>query len=153
MPRALLVDDSADIRLLMATMLRAGGFDVDEAADGVDALAALDRPPPPDVVVLDVQMPTLDGWATLAAIRGGGETAGLPVVLCTVRASAADRAKAWELGCDGYVVKPFDIDVVVSEVRAALDRAASDRSAFRRQQLLGLAAEARERGAGWTSPR
>jgi CheY-like chemotaxis protein len=141
MSRALIVDDSADSRLVLATVLQANGFEVREAATGLDALASLGRSPRPDVVVLDVQMPKLDGWAALHAIRGEPATATLPVVLCTVRSSAADQARAWAAGCDGYLVKPFPVEELAPALQAVIDRPSADRARLRGEKLRELEAE------------
>jgi len=132
---ALVVDDAADIRLLIRGLLGGHGFEVREVADGTEALAALADDPLPDVVVLDVQMPELDGWDTLAAIRGEPRTASLPVVLCTVRSQRADLSRGWRLGCDAFVVKPFSADDLVAAVAAACDGDEEQRAARRRSQL------------------
>jgi CheY-like chemotaxis protein len=130
---ALVVDDNADVRLLLATVLGTRGFRVVEAADGGQALGLAEQADPPDVVVLDVQMPDFDGWETLAALRASPRFADVPVVLCTVKSSAADRLRAWKLGCDGYLVKPFDIHDLVRDVEGAIDARRAGREA--RQQL------------------
>jgi CheY-like chemotaxis protein len=143
MPRALIVDDSEDIRLLVGHVLQRGGFEVSEAASGREALQHLTAAGLPDVIVLDVQMPMMDGWATLAAIRLTPDMADLPVVLCTVRSGPADRARAWSLGCDGYVVKPFAVEQLLSEIVAAAARRGPERRAEREQYRQERLADAR----------
>ncbi|HET6793667.1 MAG TPA: response regulator [Acidimicrobiales bacterium] len=130
--RVLLVDDAHDVRLLQRVVLEEAGFEVSEAPSGADALAHLSGCRMPDVVVLDVQMPDLDGWATLEAIRADERTAPVPVILCTVKAGDRDGARAWGSGCDGYLVKPFSIARLVEEVRDVLGRSAEEREALRR---------------------
>lgn len=120
MATILVVDDDPDIRQLVAELLRLSGYESTTAASGTEALARLATAPPPDLVLLDVQMPELDGWDTLRAIRTDARTSSVPVVLCTVKASAADLAFGWSLGCDGYVVKPFAIADLVAELGAVL---------------------------------
>ncbi|HEX2040822.1 MAG TPA: response regulator [Acidimicrobiales bacterium] len=129
---ALVVDDNPDVRLLLATVLGARGFTVVEAAGGAEALAVADRTAVPDVVVLDVQMPEPDGWDTLAALRASPRFADVPVVVCTVKSSVADRVRAWKLGCDGYLVKPFDVDDLVRGVEAAIESRRAGREVRRR---------------------
>jgi two-component system response regulator RpaA len=151
MPTALVVDDSADLRFLFATMLRTIGFATVEAASGEEALATASAMQPlPDVVLLDVQMPVVDGWGTLAGLRDESRTAEVPIVMCTVKASPADRVRAWELGCDAYVVKPFDIHDLLWQIREVVRRSPAERLALREERL----ADAREElgtfeEAGW----
>ena len=111
--RALVVDDAADIRLLAELVLSMAGFTVVGAPSGSEALRLLASGDLPDIVVLDVQMPDLDGWETLTRLRNDPRTATLPVVLCTVKGLPEDTLRGWALGCDGYLGKPFDISGLV----------------------------------------
>ncbi|HVS66988.1 MAG TPA: response regulator [Mycobacteriales bacterium] len=135
MTTVLVVDDAADIRLLQRAILGRSGFSVVEAAGGPDALAALATEPLPDAVVLDVQMPVMDGWETLAAIRADPRLESVPVIMCTVKALPADTERAWRAGCDGYLSKPFAIGRLVEEVQTALARTVQQREAVRRAWL------------------
>jgi CheY-like chemotaxis protein len=105
--RVLVVDDAAAIRELIAVNLELEGYVVDRAGDGEEALAAIARQRP-DVITLDVMMPRLDGFATIERLRADPDTARIPVVLVTGRASAADRARGEQLGVDGFLAKPFE---------------------------------------------
>lgn len=136
MPRALIVDDNADIRLVMRLALEPYGFQVTQAASGTEALEALAADPElPNLVVLDVQMPDLDGWDTLRAIRENPSTADLPVIMCTVKARPQDIAQGWELGCDGYVSKPFGPRELADEARSVMSRSPEERVAIQRAAL------------------
>lgn len=135
--RALVVDDDADIRLLLERILTLHGFDVLSAATGPAAIEML-AGDLPDVVLLDIQMPDVDGWDTLRAIRENVPTADLPVVLCTVKASPSDMMRGWRLGCDGYVTKPFDPPALTAELTAVITRTASERTAVRTASLDAL---------------
>ena len=119
-PLALLVDDQADLRMLISLVLSDDGFEVVEADGGRSALDRLAVEPIPDVVVLDVQMPAFDGWQTLEAIRRDPRTAAVPVILCTVKSGSFDETRGYELGCDGFVTKPFDPAVLKRTVRDAM---------------------------------
>jgi CheY-like chemotaxis protein len=114
--RVLVVDDADAIRELIAVNLMLEGYDVDQAADGEDALAAVARQRP-DVITLDVMMPRLDGFATVERLRRDPATADIPVVLVTGRASAADLARGEELGVDGYLTKPFEPAELVATIQ------------------------------------
>ncbi|RYU10020.1 response regulator transcription factor [Nocardioides iriomotensis] len=105
--RVLVVDDAPAIRELIAVNLELEGYDVDRAGDGEEALAAVARQRP-DVITLDVMMPRLDGFSTIERLRSDPDTADIPVVLVTGRASAADRARGELLGVDGFLAKPFE---------------------------------------------
>ena len=138
--RVLVVDDAPDIRMLADLVLTMAGFSVTPAASGTEALRVLAEGGLPDIVLLDVQMPDLDGWETLTRLRGDPRTAELPVVLCTVKGLPEDTLRGWSLGCDGYLGKPFDISGLVEELRAVLRRDAGWREAFRRNRIAELIA-------------
>jgi DNA-binding response OmpR family regulator len=117
----LVVDDDVDLRYLVGRVLSLAGMDVREADGAIEALKLLWADPDwPDAVVLDVQMPGMDGWEALRAIRANPSLAEVRVVMCTVKGSQVDVDRGWKLGCDGYVTKPFDIDVLVGTVQGVL---------------------------------
>jgi len=138
----LLVDDQDDLRLLLGWVLADAGFLVTDFPGGREALDALRAEPVPDVVVLDVQMPVVDGWETLTAIRAARRTAAVPVILCTVKSGPVDEIRALELGCDGFVTKPFSPEQLRDAVREALARTPEDRASRRRRRLAALRIEA-----------
>lgn len=138
MPLALLVDDAPDIRMLLRAIVERCGYESREASDGAAAVRAVDEAVP-DLVLLDVQMPEMDGWETLAALRADPRTVDVPVILCTVKSHPADVRRGWEAGCDGFVVKPFDIDEMTATVRAVGALSTTQRSEQRRRQLAVLA--------------
>jgi len=137
--RALVVDDAPDIRLLADLVLSMAGFRVTAASSGSEALRALEGPDLPDIVLLDVQMPEVDGWETLSRLRGNPRTADLPVVLCTVKGLPEDTLRGWSLGCDGYLGKPFDIARLVDELQGVLGRDPVERRALRLRRIAELA--------------
>lgn len=132
-----MVDDAADIRLLVRTVLTRVGCQVREAASASAALAVLDSVVP-DVVLLDVQMPDAHGWSVLETIRHDPHLAALPVVLCTVKGQPDDRVRGWQLGCDGYLTKPFAIRDLVDEVMAVAGRSPHERQEIRDRALTEL---------------
>ena len=141
--RALVVDDAPDIRLLTELVLSMAGFTVTAASSGRDALAQLAGGDLPDIVVLDVQMPEVDGWETLSRLRGDPRTADLPVVLCTVKGLPEDMLKGWSLGCDGYLNKPFNMRGMVDELQGVLRRDDAERKTLRRLNIADLAGAVR----------
>jgi two-component system OmpR family response regulator len=136
--KALVVDDAPDIRLLADLVLTMAGFTVTGAASGSEALQKLAGGDLPDIVLLDVQMPDVDGWETLARVRATPRTAHLPVVLCTVKGLPEDTLKGWSLGCDGYLGKPFDIGGLVEELNGVLGRSQQERLAVRAARVADL---------------
>jgi DNA-binding response OmpR family regulator len=133
MIRALVVDDAADLRFLMREVLSRSGVAVEEASSGLDALGRLGSDPP-DVVILDVQMPDMDGWETLSAIRRQ-QGDGMGVILCTVRSHPADAVRAYELGCDAFLAKPFDIRELAAITTSVGSIAPAERLAQRQRAL------------------
>ncbi len=115
----LVVDDDADVRGLVSTLLGQAGHRVVEAADGSAALKAL-YAQRPDLVVLDVSMPGLDGWATLERIR---EVSDVPVVMLSARGAELEKVRALRGGADDYVTKPFGRQELLARVETVLRRA------------------------------
>ena len=105
--RALVVDDSAVIRELIAVNLELEGFEVATAGDGESALR-LARELHPDVITLDVMMPRITGFEAVELLRQDPDTASIPIVMVTGRAQAADLARGEEVGVDAYLTKPFE---------------------------------------------
>ena len=139
MSAVLVVDDDADIRTLLQIALERDGHRVEAASGGTAGLAALrapgrERP----VVILDVQMPDLDGWQVLGEIRGDEHLRDTPVILCTVKASPSDLSRGWEAGCDAYLTKPFDITAMSDEVAALAGLNAEELAIRRRERRLAL---------------
>ncbi|PXA85170.1 hypothetical protein DMC47_38120 [Nostoc sp. 3335mG] len=118
--RILCVDDDPDIRTIAVMALGLDpGMEVRSAASGAEGLAVLDGGGwMPDVVLLDVMMPGMDGPAVLATIRANSETRALPVIFMTARARKADVDAYRDLGAIGVIVKPFDPLALAGEVRA-----------------------------------
>jgi DNA-binding response OmpR family regulator len=117
--RVLVIDDDADIRGLVAKLLERAGLSVQQAEDGRLGLRALHETPP-DLVVLDVSMPDLDGWQTLERIR---DVSDVPVLMLTARGAELERVRGLKAGADDYVVKPFGSQELVARVEALLRRA------------------------------
>jgi DNA-binding response OmpR family regulator len=117
--RILLIEDDPDIAAQAAEALRAAGFSVDVEYDGADGLDAA-RMSPPQLVLLDVMLPGLDGWTVCRALRR--DRAPFPILMLTARDSVEDRVRGLEEGADDYLVKPFDARELVARVRALLRR-------------------------------
>jgi two-component system response regulator ResD len=117
--RILVVDDEPRMRTMLRMYLEREGYHVEEAPDGRAAVAALEQTPC-QLVLLDLMMPVMDGWATCRAIR---EHSDVPVIMLTARGEEYDRVLGLELGADDYVVKPFSPRELIARVRAVLRRA------------------------------
>ena len=120
--RLLVVDDEPNIRELLSASLRYAGFEVATAADGQQALALADSFRP-DLLVLDVMMPGLDGFGVVRRLRQSGRHT--PVLFLTARDAAEDKVSGLTLGGDDYVTKPFSLDEVLARIRAVLRRTAA----------------------------
>ena len=122
-PRVLLVDDYPDAREMYSEYLRLSGFDVVEATNGLEALerAALDAP---DIILMDLSLPVMDGWEATRRLKAGTDTAAIPVVAFTAHVVAGVSERATEAGCDAFVTKPCLPEDLVREIRSVLGRRA-----------------------------
>jgi len=123
-PRVLIIDDDANLTRLLCESLEGAGYRVHTAPNGLDGIKEL-YTARPDLVILDLMMPRMDGWETLKRVR---EMSDVPVIMLTARDSEADRLRGFELGVDDYVTKPFSLAELNARVRAVLARAARARS-------------------------
>ncbi|HZB85689.1 MAG TPA: response regulator [Gaiellaceae bacterium] len=138
MTRVLVIDDEAPIRLLCRVNLEAEGMVVLEAPDGPSGLEVA-RYEAPDVILLDVMMPGLDGWRVAEQLLEDPATAGVPVVFLTARADLRDRARGMDLGGLDYITKPFnpvELAPLVASVVAAVER--GERDQLRTEKIAEL---------------
>ena len=138
MPRVLVIDDEAPIRLLCRVNLEAAGMEVLEAQDGPSGLEEARREHP-DVVLLDVMMPGMDGWEVFSALLEDESTSSIPIVFLTARAELRDQARGLELGGVDYVTKPFnplDLAPLVDNLLARVER--GEEQELRRERLAEL---------------
>jgi phosphate regulon transcriptional regulator PhoB len=122
MADVLVVEDEPDIRHLIAHHLAREGYRCREAATGADGLRAA-RAAVPDLIVLDLMLPEMDGLEVCRRLRADPATAGVPIIMLTARGDEVDRVVGLELGADDYVTKPFSPKELVARVRAVLRRA------------------------------
>ena len=137
-PRVLVIDDEPPIRLLCRVNLEAEGMEVLEAADGPSGLDQARREHP-DVVLLDVMMPGLDGWRVAENLLDDDRTKSIPIVFLTARAEFRDRARGLDIGGIDYVTKPFnplDLAPLVRELLDRIDR--GERDELRGEKLAEL---------------
>src|ERR1039457_2709139 len=119
-PRVLVVDDEPNIRELVQVALKFHGCSVTTAVDGNDALRQAEASPP-DLIVLDVMLPDMDGFEVCRRLRAGGNE--VPVIFLTARDTSSDTVTGLAIGGDDYVTKPFSVEALVARVRAVLRRA------------------------------
>ena len=127
-PRLLIVEDDEDIAHLLAHSVRRAGFEAAVMLSGAGVLARV-REHPPDLLLLDVMLPGLDGRDICRTLRADSRTQAIPVIMITARAEEAERVAGLELGADDYITKPFSPREVVARVRAVLRRAAAPAAA------------------------
>ena len=138
MTRVLVIDDEAPIRLLCRVNLEAEGMEVLEASDGPTGLEKA-RNDEPDVILLDVMMPGLDGWQVAEELIDGESTNAIPIVFLTARAEARDRARGLDLGGIDYVTKPFNPVELAPLVRELIGRVErGERDELRREKIQEL---------------
>jgi|HubBroStandDraft_6_1064221.scaffolds.fasta_scaffold2882432_1 two-component system OmpR family response regulator len=121
-PRVLVVDDEAQVRLLVSLAFELEGFEVAVATDGEEAVTEAARFGP-DAVILDIMMPKVDGLTALLDLRSQAETADVPVLLLSAKAHTADITIGMRAGAADYLTKPFDTEDLVARTRLAIDRA------------------------------
>ena len=121
--RILIVDDDRAVRDSLRRALELHGYDADTAPDGIEALRAIQKDPP-DAVVLDVNMPGVDGFGLTRRLRGDGIA--VPILMLTARETVTDRVAGLDVGADDYLVKPFALEELLARLRALLRRHAAD---------------------------
>jgi DNA-binding response OmpR family regulator len=136
--RVLVIDDEAPIRLLCRVNLEAEGMQVYEAGDGQSGLAKA-REEQPDVILLDVMMPEMDGWQVAEELFADKRTDGIPIIFLTARAEVRDRARGLDLGGVDYVTKPFNPVELAPLVEELVQRVeAGEREDLRREKIAEL---------------
>lgn len=115
MPRVLYIEDDANNRLLVRRILMASGFEVDEAESAVSGIAKA-LATPPDLILMDISMPGMDGLTATRRMRDTQSIAHIPIVALTANVMEGDRERALGAGCDGYIGKPINVDTFVDEL-------------------------------------
>ena len=119
-PRVLIADDEPTLRSLLKTNLQLEGFETLTASNGEEALRVI-REEAPDVVLLDVMMPVMDGWQVLEELSKSNHRH-TRIILVTAKASTESQLHGWELGCDEYLTKPFDLDDMIERITQVVQR-------------------------------
>lgn len=118
-PVVLIVEDQQELRALYAQHLTMSGFDVIEAANGAEAIDHASSSLP-DVVLMDLSMPVVDGWEATRRIKGDARTAHIPIVALTAHDGSGELERATQAGCDWFVPKPCPPDALITEIRRIL---------------------------------
>jgi two-component system, OmpR family, alkaline phosphatase synthesis response regulator PhoP len=122
MSRILVAEDDPDIASLLSHYLQRAGFEADMVSSGRDVLPRI-RKAPPDLLLLDIMLPGLDGLEVCRAVRSDAQTAAIPIIMVTAKGEESDRIVGLELGADDYITKPFSPNEVIARIRALLRRA------------------------------
>lgn len=120
----LIVEDNEDNRIVYTTILEHRGYEVLEARNGEEGIR-IARERHPDLILMDISVPVIDGWKATEILKEGADTAEIPVIALTAHALAEDRETAKNVGCDGYLAKPCEPRTVVAEVEKFIGPAAS----------------------------
>ncbi len=122
MAKILLVEDNEMNRDMLSRRLARKGFDVSLAVDGAEGVAKA-RAEKPDLILLDMSLPVLDGWEAARQLKGADDTRAIPIIALTAHAMAGDREKALEAGCDDYDTKPIELPRLLDKMAALLPKA------------------------------
>lgn len=117
----LYVEDNPDNRMLIRRVLAADGFTIHEAASASEALSKL-RTLRPDLILMDINMPEMDGYTLTAHIRELPNLGSIPIIALTANVMKGDKEKSLQAGCDGYIQKPIDIDTITAQIERFLKR-------------------------------
>lgn len=120
MPLILVVDDEDDLRMLLCTLLEEAGYETISASDGADAVV-LAQQHQPDLITLDIAMPTMDGYQTFEMLKASATTDSIPVIMITAYGMAHNRVRAMDLGARDFINKPYEPDEVALRVGWALE--------------------------------
>ena len=124
MSKILLVEDHQEIWDFLSRRLKRRGYEVIVAEDGENGLAKA-RSDAPDLVLLDMNLPVMDGWTVAKTLKSDEATRHVPIIALTAHAMAGDRDKAIQAGCDAYHAKPVDFSQLLTQIEAALARSAT----------------------------
>src|ERR1051325_10956970 len=122
MKRILVIEDTEDNRLILGDLLSNAGYELIEAVDGLEGVAAAEREKP-DLILMDIQLPGIDGYEATRRIRAIPALVGVPIIAVTSYALSGDETKAREAGCDGYIAKPYSPRQLLATVRQFLPEA------------------------------
>jgi two-component system, cell cycle response regulator DivK len=121
MPRILLVEDNEMNQDMLSRRLQRKGYEVVIAGDGGQGVA-MAQSQSPDLILMDMSLPVLDGWEATRQLKAAPATCGIPIIALTAHAMSGDRARAFDAGCDDYDTKPIDLPRLVEKIKSLLER-------------------------------
>ena len=125
--KVLVVDDESEVRASLGEFLEGNGYSVCEAADGEEALA-MTFTEKPDLILLDLRLPKVDGYQVCQTLKGNPITSGIPIIMITALNATPQKVKGIEFGADDYVEKPFDLDELVARMKMVARRVYTQRA-------------------------
>ena len=134
--KVLVADDEPALRKLLKTNMELEGYETLEASNGAEVLECVERDNP-DIILLDIMMPVMDGWEVMTALAANPEYS-QKVILVSAKASDDAQLQGWELGADEYITKPFDLDALLQRVRDVAARSEADSEARRAAAISEL---------------
>ena len=120
MPKILVVEDNDMNMQLVEFLLEEGGFDIVKASSGEEALSLTREGPAPDLILMDIHLPGMDGLSVVRAMKADTRTARIPILALTAHAMRGDKDRFLEAGCDGYISKPIDVKTFLSSIQQYL---------------------------------
>lgn len=121
----LYVEDNPDNRSLVRRVLNAEGYDVLEAVNASHALAQLDENPAVDLILMDINMPEVDGYSLTSQIKANPKFTQIPIIAVTANVMRGDRERSMQAGCDGYIQKPIDVDTIAQQIEKFISRSSN----------------------------
>ena len=118
--KILYVKDNIDNRILVRRILMAEGYNILEAQDAYDALQVVQKQRP-DLILMDINMPEIDGYTLTARLKGMPGLSSVPIIALTANVMRGDRERSFEAGCDGYIQKPIDVDQLPAQIKRFLN--------------------------------
>ncbi len=134
--KVLVADDEPALRKLLKTNMELEGYETLEASNGAEVLECVERDNP-DIILLDIMMPVMDGWEVMTALAANPEYS-QKVILVSAKASDDAQLQGWELGADEYITKPFDLDALLRRVRDVAARSEAESEARRAEAISEL---------------
>lgn len=134
--KVLVADDEPALRKLLKTNMELEGYETLEASNGAEVLECVERDNP-DIILLDIMMPVMDGWEVMTALAANPEYE-QKVILVSAKASDDAQLQGWELGADEYITKPFDLDALLQRVRDVAARSEAESEARRAEAISEL---------------